>query len=173
MHRPIRLLACALAFALAVPASAADRPDPEAVVGMRLADGTGYPSLVRLAHQADSSRDGALLMVFEQHGLAGIPLWRSDDDGAHWHFQQNVVDQKAHRDALHWQLRWQPNLTETWRDSGPLGLRPRYRQEQASDERGPCARCSLDPHPPAPDAAAVRTGAATFWAVRASRHRPA
>ena len=81
MHRPIRLLACALAFALAVPASAADRPDPEAVVGMRLADGTGYPSLVRLAHQADSSRDGALLMVFEQHGLAGIPLWRSDDDG--------------------------------------------------------------------------------------------
>ena len=120
MHRPIRLLACALAFALAVPASAADRPDPEAVVGMRLADGTGYPSLVRLAHQADSSRDGALLMVFEQHGLAGIPLWRSDDDGAHWHFQQNVVDQKAHRDALHWQLRWQPNLTETWRDSGPL-----------------------------------------------------
>lgn len=121
MHRSIRPLACALAFALIAPSAvAAQRPDTDAVVGTRLADGTGYASLVRLAHQPDVAANGRVLMVFEQHGLAGIPLWRSDDDGAHWHFQQNVVDQATHHDALHWQLRWQPNLTETWRDSGPL-----------------------------------------------------
>ena len=120
MYRPSRPLAFALALALAVPAHAAGRLEPDAVVGTRLADGTGYPSLVRLAHQPDRSQDGALLLVFEQHGLAGIPLWRSDDDGAHWHFQHDLVDQRPHRDALHWQLRWQPTLTETRRSSGPL-----------------------------------------------------
>lgn len=122
MYRPSRPLALALAhtLALAVPAHAAGRLEPDAVVGTRLADGTGYPSLVRLAHQPDDSQDGALLLVFEQYGLAGIPLWRSDDDGGHWHFEQDLVDQRPHRDALHWQLRWQPNLIETWRSSGPL-----------------------------------------------------
>ncbi len=121
MHRSFSPLALALALAFATTAAAAvANHAPDAVVGTRLTDGTGYPSWVSLAHQSDAQANGRVLLVFEQYGLAGIPLWRSDDDGAHWHFQQNVVDQAAHHDALHWQLRWQPNLTETWRDSGPL-----------------------------------------------------
>lgn len=120
MRRPTRsLLSFALLAALAGTALAAEPPSPVAV-GTPLTKGTGYPSLVRLHHQANPAKNGPMLMVFEQNGLAGIPLYISNDEGDHWQLQQNVVDQKKHHDTLHWQLRWQPNLTEMPRASGPL-----------------------------------------------------
>ncbi|MEP7187006.1 MAG: sialidase family protein, partial [Rhodanobacter sp.] len=120
MHRSIRHFVQAAIFStLVTTAMAAIAADGTPVVGTRTADGSGYPSLVRLTHQDDQAKNGRLLMAFEQDGLAGIPLWASDDDGAHWHFQQNVVDQAHPGDHL-WQLRWQPNLTEMSRASGPL-----------------------------------------------------
>lgn len=82
-------------------------------------DGTGYASLVRLSHQPDVSTNGRLLLVFERNGMSGVPLYQSGDDGEHWQFMQNVVDQAHHGDH-HWQLRWQPNLTEMSRASGTL-----------------------------------------------------
>ncbi|EIM02119.1 glycosyl hydrolase BNR repeat-containing protein [Rhodanobacter sp. 115] len=88
--------------------------------GMHLAAGTGYPSVVRLSHQSDASANGRLLLVFEQRPLnGGVPLYQSLDDGAHWQFMQDVTDQPHHGDH-HWQLRWQPNITEMPRASGPL-----------------------------------------------------
>jgi|GEM_PF-433211 len=113
------LLASSLALAFIVP-TAWGHDDGAVAVGKRLAAGTGYPSLVRLMHQHDRAANGRVLMVFEQSGLAGVPLWRSDDDGTHWRLQQNVIDQKKHADSLHWQLRWQPNLTEMARASSSL-----------------------------------------------------
>ena len=106
----------ALAMAFASPAAAAQTP---AVIGEKLADGTGYASLVRLAHQRHASDNGRVLLVFEQHGMAGVPLYVSNNEGGSWHFQQNVVDQ-AHAGNSRWQLRWQPHISELSRASGPL-----------------------------------------------------
>lgn len=116
-QRP-RLTICiaVLALAFASLATAAQKP---VVVGKKLADGTGYASLVQLSHQRDASANGRVLLVFEQHGMGGIPLYVSNDDGKSWHFQQNVVDQ-AHASKPLWQLRWQPNISEMPRASGPL-----------------------------------------------------
>ena len=104
----------ALAFALASLAARAD----ERVVGERIADGTGYASMVRIEHGAVTDR-GRLLLVFEQHGLAGVPLWESRDEGAHWRFLLNVTDQ-PHAADKQWQLRWQPHITELPRATGDL-----------------------------------------------------
>lgn len=91
----------------------------EKATGTHLAAGTGYPSVVRLSHQPDHSANGRLLLVFERKGVDGVPLYESLDDGAQWQFMENVTDQ-AHRGDRHWQLRWEPNITEMSRDSGPL-----------------------------------------------------
>ena len=120
MYRSLRPLSLCLLMATMTTAAMAEapltgRPQPAPVSPMA-------PAIRRLCdspHQGDPAKNGRLLMAFEQDGLAGIPLWASDDDGAHWHFQQNVVDQ-AHRGDHLWQLRWQPNLTEMSRASGPL-----------------------------------------------------
>jgi hypothetical protein len=93
------------------------QPAPPAAT--RLADGTGYASVVKLAHQSNAKDNGRLLMVFEQHGMKGIPLYASDEEGDHWTFQSNVTDQPHAGDAS-WQLRWQPNISEVPRSSGNL-----------------------------------------------------
>ncbi|SEI61501.1 exo-alpha-sialidase [Frateuria terrea] len=119
MTRPI-LLPCALACALAlawVPAAAA--PGPAQATGKVLADGVGYVSAVRLAHQPEASSNGRMLMVFERDGMGGIPLYESVDGGAHWRFLSNVTDQ-AHGGDPHWQLRWQPHLSELAKPSADL-----------------------------------------------------
>lgn len=110
-----RTMAAALAMAMlaAHPACADD-----AVTGERIADGTGYASVVRTDHGTASDR-GRLLMVFEQDGMDGIPLWESRDEGAHWRFLMNLTDQR-HAGDDHWQLRWQPQLTELPRATADL-----------------------------------------------------
>lgn len=125
MHRLARLSSARIVLALAgilalstAQALPRDRAD-DAVVGTRLADGSGYASVARLAHQPDAQANGALLMVFEQDGMKGIPLYASHDGGDHWTFMSNVTDQPHAGDAR-WQLRWQPNISELPRASGGL-----------------------------------------------------
>lgn len=97
--------------------SASAQYEEQPVLGTRMTDGTGYPSVVRIEHNAIDR--GGLLMAFEKHGMDGIPLWESRDGGEHWQFMSNVTDQ-VHRKDPNWQLRWQPHLTETPRASGDL-----------------------------------------------------
>jgi len=99
---------------LAAAASAQDQP-PDVASGQILAKGTGYASVVRLSQQGDDQ----LLLAFEQEGMAGIPLYASNDAGKTWHFMQNVVDQ-VHAGNPLWQLRWQPNISQLQQDSGDL-----------------------------------------------------
>ncbi|RAO76557.1 exo-alpha-sialidase [Dyella jiangningensis] len=110
------LATLALAVSLACAAHAQDAP--EQAVGTRLADGTGYVSIARIEHGSTQDR-GRLLMVFEQNGMGGIPLWESRDHGDTWHFLMNVTDQ-VHASDKSWQLRWQPHITELERAAGDL-----------------------------------------------------
>ena len=93
-------------------AHAQDVP-PDVASGTYLADGTGYASVVRV------SEPGELLLVFEQKGMAGIPLYASHDSGKTWQFVRNVTDQ-AQAGNPAWQLRWQPHISQMQRDSGDL-----------------------------------------------------
>ncbi|WP_243042799.1 exo-alpha-sialidase [Dyella sedimenti] len=110
------ILVLGIAGALAARVAAQEVPD--AAVGTRLADGTGYVSVARVEHGA-AGDSGRLLMVFEQDGMDGIPLWESRDGGEHWRFLMNVIDQ-VHAGDRRWQLRWQPHITELPRASGDL-----------------------------------------------------
>jgi len=112
--KPLATLALAVSLACAVHAQDA----PERAVGKRLADGTGYVSIARVEHGSTQDR-GRLLMVFEQNGMDGIPLWESRDHGDTWHFLMNVTDQ-VHASDKHWQLRWQPHITELEHAAGDL-----------------------------------------------------
>ena len=94
----------------------AEEQDP--VLGTHLADGAGYVSITRIEHGA-SQDNGRLLMAFEQDGMAGIPLWESRDGGDHWRALMNITDQ-SHAGDPHWQLRWQPHITELARAAGDL-----------------------------------------------------
>lgn len=116
----LAVLAGGILFALAgMSGSHAQDVPPDVASGQYLADGTGYASVVRMSQQSDAREDGRLLLVFEQKGMAGIPLYTSDDNGKSWHFMQNVVDQEHAGDPA-WQLRWQPHISEMPRDSGDL-----------------------------------------------------
>jgi hypothetical protein len=137
MNRIISIsLAASLAWALAsiclLHAQSAASP-----AAQRLADGSGYVSVIRLAHQADAKNNGRLLMVFEQDGMKGIPLYGSSDDGDHWTFQSDVTDQ-VHATDRQWQLRWQPNISEVPRASGKLAAGTLLLAANATgnDERG-------------------------------------
>ncbi|MGE7138605.1 exo-alpha-sialidase [Luteibacter sp. NPDC031894] len=101
----LALLAVAMCARAAAPESA--------TVGTHLADGSGYVTVTPLGEGNDR-----LLMAFEQKGMAGIALWRSDDGGDHWQSVGNVTDQ-VHKDPS-WQLRWQPHLMRMPRASGGL-----------------------------------------------------
>lgn len=117
---------------LAAPGARADEP----VVGERIADGTGYASIVRIEH-GDAASRGRLLMVFEQEGMDGIPLWESLDEGAHWRFLMNVSDQ-PHAGDRRWQLRWQPHITELPRATAdlPAGALLLSANATRNDDRG-------------------------------------
>ncbi|MEP7187324.1 MAG: sialidase family protein, partial [Rhodanobacter sp.] len=120
MSNPIYFFAAVLfSLALVILPFNARTAQRDELAGTQLADGTGYASMVRLSHQPEASSNGRLLLVFEKSGLDGVPLYQSRDDGEHWQFMLNVTDQPHHADHL-WQLRWQPNLTEMSRASGPL-----------------------------------------------------
>jgi hypothetical protein len=111
--------ACLLLVATGTTIALAQDRAPDVASGQLLAKGTGYASAVRLSQQRDTHADGRLLLVFEQNGTAGIPLYVSEDGGKSWHFMQDVVDQEHPGNAA-WQLRWQPHLSEMQRDSGDL-----------------------------------------------------
>jgi hypothetical protein len=74
MRRTLCIYTACLLLAAAA-ASAQDQP-PDVASGQFLAKGTGYASVVQL-----SQDDGQLLLVFEQEGMAGIPLYASNDAG--------------------------------------------------------------------------------------------
>lgn len=93
--------------------------DKAVAVGERLAAGVGYASAVRLAHQPGAQDNGRMLLVFEPSSAGGIPLYESRDDGDRWK-QIGEVDDQSHGDRKHWQLRWQPHLSELVRASGDL-----------------------------------------------------
>jgi len=112
-----RLLPLSLALACVGTATAASAPP--GTRGKVLGDGVGYVWVVRLEHQPDAAANGHMLMVFERDGMAGIPLYESDDGGAHWRFLSNVTDQAHGKDAR-WQLRWQPHLSELAKPSADL-----------------------------------------------------
>lgn len=116
--RLVRYIGAALGVVPFVCVLAQDKP-PEAARGTFLADGTSYASAVRLAAQPDASKNGDLILAFEQRGMGGIPLYVSNDAGKTWHLAHTVTDQEHHGDKS-WQLRWQPNISEMLRDSGDL-----------------------------------------------------
>jgi hypothetical protein len=91
----------------------------DGAVGEHLAAGVGYASAVRLAHQSAAQDNGRMLLVFEPSASGGIPLYESRDDGDRWQ-QVGEVDDQSHGDRKHWQLRWQPHLSEVARSSGDL-----------------------------------------------------
>ena len=126
---PAAMLAMAM---LGAPTAHADAP----AQGERIADGTGYASIARTTHGMASDR-GRLLMVFEQDGMGGIPLWESRDEGAHWRFLMNVTDQ-THAGDERWQLRWQPHITELPRATAdlPAGALLLSANATRNDERG-------------------------------------
>jgi len=90
----------------------------EVAVGTHLAPGTGYVSVARF-DDAPAKDPRHLLMVFEQDGMGGIPLWESRDGGDHWAHLMDITDQ-AHKGNAKWQLRWQPHLMRMQRASGGL-----------------------------------------------------
>jgi len=109
----------------------------DAQTAHKLADGSGYVSLVRLKTQTPVSQNGVVLTVFEGPGMGGIPLYESRDDGTSWTLVTHVTDQ-VHTNSRQCQLRWQPNLIELPRDSGPLKAGTLLLSANAScnDERG-------------------------------------
>ncbi len=116
MRHLVSVLLVALAWA--GPGTAAATPPHPAGQDTRIADGTGYVSIARpVAGKAGS--DAPWLMVFEQHGDAGIPLYGSRDQGRSWTLLGHVADQ-GHAGDPRWQLRWQPHLSRLSRDSGDL-----------------------------------------------------
>jgi hypothetical protein len=92
---------------------------PDDMHGRVLAEGVGYVTAIRMAHQPTAGDNGRMLVAFERDGMGGIPLYESLDGGAHWRFLSNVTDQ-AHGNDPHWQLRWQPHLSELARPSADL-----------------------------------------------------
>lgn len=127
-------LALGWLFVAAPLAVAAEHEPP--VVGTRMADGVGYISVTRIEHGPAQDR-GRLLMVFEQDGMGGIPLWESRDGGDHWSFLRDIVDQ-VHAKDPRWQLRWQPQIAEMQRASGdlPAGTLLLAANAGGNDEKG-------------------------------------
>ena len=112
------LFGCSAAFLAALmPLLGAARA--ETAEGTKLADGMGYVSLVRLEHQEVKAKNGLVMIAFELPRLDGIPLYQSSDDGTSWTYVTLVKDGEFTGRAG-CRLRWQPNLIELPRDSGPL-----------------------------------------------------
>lgn len=115
-----RHFAIALVLAASEPIAARAAPlKPAAPRGEVVARGVGYAAAIRLAHQRDAAANGELLLVFEEDGLGGVPLYRSSDDGRSWRLLRHVTDAPHAGDAA-WQLRWQPALVELSSPAGGL-----------------------------------------------------
>ena len=109
----------AVLAACTMPAWSDAVPGFDTSEGTKLADGQGYVTLVRLEHQAAKVNNGRLLVAFERPYQPGIPVYESLDDGDSFKPVVDVKDQVfPARDRC--ELRWQPNLVELPRDSGPL-----------------------------------------------------
>lgn len=119
VFRPSSFFACFLLGLVGATVARAQDKAPDVASGQFLADGTGYASAVRLSGQNNPRSNGRVLLVFEQNGMTGVPLYESDTAGKTWHFMQNVTDQ-AHAGQPAWQLRWQPHISEMTRQSGGL-----------------------------------------------------
>ncbi len=111
----------AIAILLAIAPVASSQPPRggSEVVGQKLTDGEAYVTLVRLEHQADASRNGRVLIAFEESGMKGMPIWESTDEGATWQFVMHVTD-PTRKDNSQCNLHWQPHLTEVPRAVGSL-----------------------------------------------------
>ncbi len=151
-------LALCIAGTIIRPSVAQDATDT--FVGTRLADGSGYVTVTRIEHGSAEDK-GRLLMAFEQHGMDGIPLWESRDGGDHWRFLMNVTDQQHQHDP-HWQLRWQPHLTELQRASSdlPAGTLVLSANATGNDPKGRVAEEDLQVY--------VSTDAGKTWHYRSS-----
>ncbi|MET3653587.1 exo-alpha-sialidase [Dyella japonica] len=150
----------ALCIAAAMPGSAVAQDSPDPAVGTHLADASGYVSITRIEHGSPEDM-GRLLMAFEQDGMAGIPLWESRDGGDHWRFLMNVTDQ-THAGDKHWQLRWQPHITELQRTSGdlPAGTLVLSANATGNDAKGHVAEEDLQVY--------TSTDAGKTWRYRSS-----
>ena len=75
------------------PIASAQPPNrAPAIAGEKLADGQAYVTLVRLEHQPDASRNGRILIAFEENGMEGIPIYESADEGATWRLLSHATD---------------------------------------------------------------------------------
>src|SRR5579862_8749130 len=90
-----------------------------APVGQKLADGQAYITLIQLKHQANAADNGRILISFEENGMAGLPIYESNDEGTSWQLVTHAVD-TTHADHDRCNLHWQPNLTELPRTIGDL-----------------------------------------------------
>jgi hypothetical protein len=115
-----------------------------AVVGEKLADGQAYVTLVRLEHQPDASRNGRILIAFEENGMEGIPIYESADEGATWRLLTHATD-TARKENGNCNLHWQPHLTEVPRLVGSLapGTILLSASSVCNDERGRMAQMQL------------------------------
>jgi hypothetical protein len=155
----IAILTTALLIAPRVSAQPPDRtPD---VVGEKLTDGEAYVTLVRLEHQPDASRNGRVLIAFEESGMKGMPIWESSDEGATWRFVMHVTD-PTRKDNSQCNLHWQPHLTEVARAVGSLsaGTILLSASSVCNSERGRMANMQLQLH--------TSTDAGRTWQYRST-----
>jgi hypothetical protein len=127
------------------PVASAQPPNrTPAVVGEKLADGQAYVTLLRLEHQPDASRNGRILIAFEENGMEGIPIYESADEGATWRLLTHAAD-AARKENGKCNLHWQPHLTEVPRLVGLLarGTILLSASSVCNDDRGRMAQMQL------------------------------
>lgn len=132
-----------------------------AVAGEKLADGQAYVTLVRLEHQPDASRNGRILIAFEENGMEGIPIYESADQGASWRLLTHATD-AARKENGKCNLHWQPHLTEVPRMLHSLapGTILLSASSVCNDDRGRMAQMQLQLY--------ASTDAGRTWQLRGS-----
>lgn len=138
----IAILSAALSIAPIVSAQSPNRtPD---VVGEKMTDGQAYVTLVRLEHQPDASRNGSILIAFEENGMKGIPIYESTDEAATWRIVTHATD-ITRKDNSRCNLHWQPHLMEVPRVIGSIsaGTILLSASSVCNDERGRMAQMQL------------------------------
>jgi hypothetical protein len=141
------IAALSICWSIAPVASAQPPNRAPAVLGEKIADGQAYVTLVRLEHQPDTSRNGRILIAFEENGMEGIPIYESADEGATWHLLTHATN-AARRENGKCNLHWQPHLTEVPRKVGPLapGTILLSASSVCNDDRGRMAHMQLQLH---------------------------
>lgn len=138
------VFSCAILATLSTTVLAQAPGRAPAAAGEKLADGQAYVTLLRLAHQPDASRNGRILIAFEENGMKGIPLFESTDEGATWRSAGHAVD-TTQKDNSRCNLHWQPHLAEVPRDIGGLaaGTVLLSASSVCNDDRGRMAQMQL------------------------------